>query len=140
MANMFVHVELSTDDAEKAVGFYKQLFKWKIAPVKGMPYFMLDTGSKEGGGGIQNKPMPEMPSMWTPYVEVDSVKTTIDKARSLGATIHVEYQPIPGMGAMGIFSDPSGASLGVWEAEKKPAAKKPAKKAAKKPAKKKGKK
>ena len=38
------------------------------------------------------------------------------------------YQPIPGMGAFGIFVDPTGAALGVWE----PAPKKPAKKAKKK--------
>lgn len=134
MPNRFVHIELTTDDAAKAAGFYKQLFKWKISPTKGMPYFMVETGSKEGGAGMQNKPMPEAPTMWMPYVEVDSVKDTVAKAQRLGATVHVEYQPIPGMGAMGIFADPAGATIGVWEPEKKPA-KKPAPK--KKPVKKK---
>jgi hypothetical protein len=125
--NRFVHIELNTDDDGKAVGFYKKLFKWKLQPMKGMPYTMVETGSKEGGAGITKKPMPEAPAMWLPYVEVDSVKKTVAKAKSLGATVHVEYQPIPGMGALGIFADPTGGTIGVWEAEARPA-KKPAKK------------
>ena len=42
----------------------------------------------------------------------------------LGANIVLDFQPLTGMGAIGVFVDPTGASLGVWELE----AKKPAKK------------
>lgn len=135
MTNRFVHIELNTDDTRKATGFYKKLFKWTITPMKGMPYSMIDTGAKESGAGMQQMPMAGAPPMWLPYVEVDSVKKTVSKAKSLGASVHVEYMPIPGMGALGIFSDPSGAAIGVWESTKK-AAKKSSKKAAKKSAKK----
>jgi hypothetical protein len=58
------------------------------------------------------------------------------KAVKLGATSMVDYQPVPGHGALGIFADPTGAACAVWEAEAKPAAKKATKKAAKKAAKK----
>jgi len=133
MANTFIHVELSTDDVSSARAFYKKLFKWKFAPMKGMPYTMIDTGSKTGGAGLQKKPMPEAPTAWLAYVEVDDVKKTLAKARDAGAQIVLEYQPIPAMGAFGIFSDPAGAMLGVWEMEKKPAKKaKPKKKGKKK--------
>jgi uncharacterized protein len=121
MTNRFVHLELNTDDPGKAAAFYKKLFKWKMTAMKGMPYTMIETGSKESGAGLQKKQMPEAPTMWLPYVEVASVKKTVAKAQGLGATVHLAYMPIPGMGAMGIFSDPSGASIGVWEAEKKKA-------------------
>lgn len=127
MANKFVHIELSTDDTGKAVGFYKKLFKWELTAMKGMPYTMINTGSKDVGGGIQPKQMPEAPTLWLPYVEVESVKKTVAKAKSLGGAVHVEYMPLPGMGAIGIFSDPTGAAIGVWEPAKAPA-KKPAKK------------
>ncbi len=138
-ANTFIHFELNTDDISSAQGFYKKLFKWKFAPMKGgMPYTMIDTGSKTGGAGLQKKPMPEAPSSWLAYVEVDDVKKTIAKARDGGAQVILEYQPIPEMGAFGIFTDPAGAMLGLWERAKpvkkpKPKSKKsPAKKAAKK--------
>jgi predicted enzyme related to lactoylglutathione lyase len=115
MKNNFVHVELSTDDVKKAEGFYKKLFKWKLQSPKGMDYTMIDTGAKNSGGGIQKKQMAGAPTAWLPYVEVKSVKKTISQAKKLGAEIPLEYMPIEGMGAIGIFQDPAGARLGVYE-------------------------
>jgi uncharacterized protein len=119
MKNDFVHVELNTDDVKKAEGFYKKLFKWKLNAMKGMGYTMIDTGVKDRGAGIQKKPMPEAATAWLPYVEVEDVKKTIAKAKKLGAAIPLEYMPIEGMGAIGIFVDPTGAALGVWQSTKK---------------------
>jgi predicted enzyme related to lactoylglutathione lyase len=128
--NKFVHVELNTSDVKAAKKFYKGVFgDWKLQdmPMGPMTYTMIDTGAKNAGGGMQQKPMPEAPTQWLPYVEVDSVKRAIAKARKRGATIVVEFQAVGTMGALGIFIDPTGAALGVWETTKKPA-KKPAKK------------
>ena len=122
----------STEDVPSARAFYKKLFKWKFAPMKGMPYTMIDTGSKTGGAGLQKKPMPEAPTAWLAYVEVDDVKKTLAKARDAGARIVLDYQPIPAMGAFGIFTDPAGAMLGVWEPAKKVKPKARPKKKAKK--------
>ena len=130
--NKFVHVELNTGDVKAAKKFYKGLFDWKMQdmPMGPMTYTTIETGAKGEGGGIQQKQLAEAPTQWLPYVLVDSVKRTIAKAKKRGAQIVVEHQPIPGMGALGIFVDPTGAALGVWEAEMKPAKK--AKKAGKK--------
>ncbi len=132
MPNAFCHVELSTGDVAASKKFYKSLFRWKVESLgKEMGgYAMIDVG-KGVGGGMMQKMMPEQPTAWLPYVEVDDVKKTIAKARKLGADVKVEYMEIPGgMGAFGVFVDPSGAGLGVWEAAKKKAKK--AKKAKKK--------
>jgi len=142
MANPFVHIELNTGDIGRARSFYKNLFKWNLQLTPGMPYTMIDFGTKNTmGGGMQTKPMPDAPTQWLAYVQVDDVKQTVARARKLGAHIVVPYQTMPGMGAMGIFVDPTGGALGVWEPEKKPArrAAKPAKpaksaKSAKQPA------
>jgi predicted enzyme related to lactoylglutathione lyase len=71
---------------------------------------------------------PSQPTAWLSYVEVASVKATIAKAKTAGAKVVVPYQAIGKMGALGVFIDPQGAALGVWEkagpARKKPAAKK----------------
>jgi predicted enzyme related to lactoylglutathione lyase len=127
MANTFIHFELNTDDVSSSKDFYRKLFKWKFKPTKGMPYTMIDTGSKTSGAGMQVKPMPQAPTAWLSYVEVDDVRKTLAKAQAAGAQPVVEYQPIPGMGAFAIFTDPAGAMLGLWEVEKKP---KPARKPA----------
>ena len=135
MGNPFCHVELNTADVASAKKFYKQVFDWKLRDMPGdMAYTMIEVG-KGLGGGMMKKPMPEAPTMWLSYVEVASVKKTIAKAQAAGATIMAPYVPIGDMGAIGVFVDPTGAALGVWE-KGKPAKKPAAKKAAKKPAKK----
>ena len=134
MANAFCHIELNTDDLAKAKKFYKSVFDWKLSDAQGMPYTMIDVG-KGTGGGMQQK-MDSAPTSWIPYVEVDSVKKSLDKAAKAGAKVVVPFTPIGPMGAIGVFVDPAGSTLGVWEAAKKaPAKKAPAKNApAKKPA------
>jgi predicted enzyme related to lactoylglutathione lyase len=125
MPNAFCHIELATDNVATSKKFYKSLFKWKVESMgKAMGgYAMIDVG-KGVGGGMMTKPMPEQPTAWLPYVEVDDVKKTIAKARKLGADVKVEYMEIPGgMGAFGVFVDPSGAGIGVWEQAKKKAKK-----------------
>jgi uncharacterized protein len=134
MANAFVHIELSTDDIAKAKKFYKSLFDWKLTDMPDKGYTMINVG-KGTGGGMMKKQMPEQPTMWLPYVQVDSVKKAVTKAKKAGAAVMVEYQSIGEMGAIGVLADPTGAAFGVWEMGK--AAARPAKKAAKK--KKKGK-
>ena len=139
MSNPFCHIELNTDDAKAAKAFYKKMFDWQFSDMPmgpGATYTMFRTGQKDMGGGIQKKPMPEAPTAWVTYVEVADVEKAIAKAKKLGANIVVEFQPIPGMGAFGIFFDPTGAAMGVWE-RGAPPAKKGAKKGAKKSAKKK---
>jgi len=133
MGNPFVHCELSAEDVGAARKFYSKLFDWKIGPP--MPemgdYAMIDVGSKTSGGGLMKKMNPEQPTAWLNYVEVASVKRTMAKAEKAGAKAVVAFQPVGQMGAFGVFIDPQGAALGVYERGK------PAKKAAKKKAKKK---
>jgi hypothetical protein len=60
------------------------------------------------------------------------------KAVKLGATVIIDFMPVPPHGALGIFEDPTGAVCAVWEPAAQSATKKVAKKAAaKKPASKK---
>jgi len=135
MGNPFVHFELNTDDVAAAKKFYGKIFDWTFEDMPAMGYTMLKTGP-DSGGGIQKKPMPEAPTQWLCYVEVDSVKATIAKAKKAGAQVVLDYQSIGAMGAIGIFVDPSGAGLGVWEKAKAaaPAKAAPKKAAAKKAA------
>jgi predicted enzyme related to lactoylglutathione lyase len=133
MPNPFVHIELSTGDVEAAKRFYLQVFDWHLQDIPAMGYTTINVG--EGvGGGMQAKQAPEAPAAWMPYVEVADVKATTARAAAAGATVMVDYMPIGDMGAIGIFVDPTGAAIGVWESTAKPAApaarKAPAKKAA----------
>lgn len=131
MGNPFVHLDLAADDIGAAKKFYKRVFDWKFKDMPDMNWTGIDVG-KGVGGGIGVKQMPNQPTSWTAYVDVADVKKTMKKAAAAGATVVVPYMPIGDMGAIGVFVDPQGATLGVWQAvkkaapRKKPAAKKKA--------------
>ncbi len=132
MANPFAHIELTTGDLAAAKKFYKKLFDWKLTDTpmgqEGGVYTMIAPG-KGPGGGMQAQPMPGAPVTWLPYVEVDSVKKALAKAEKGGAKVILPLMDIGKNGIIGIFTDPTGATLGVWS-KAKPAKK--AKKASKK--------
>ncbi len=121
MANPFVHVELNTQDVAKAKSFYQSLFAWTLSDVDmggGMTYTLINVG--EGtGGGMMKHPMPGAPSMWLPYVAVDDIVAATAKAKSLGATIVRDVMEVMGQGSLSIISDPTGATLGLWQAKAK---------------------
>jgi hypothetical protein len=138
MANPFAHIELTTSDQEGAKKFYKKLFDWKLKDMPMGPegvYTMIDVG-KGTGGGMQSKPMPEAPVTWLPYVEVDDVNKTLEKVEKHGGKVILPYHDIGDMGAIGVFSDPAGAMLGIWslsKPKKKPKKEKAEKAKAEKP-------
>ena len=117
MGNPFVHVELQTQDVNKAKKFYQGLFDWKLEKEPSMDYTMIKVGDGVGGG-MMKCPMPNMPSQWLAYVLVDDVAATLKKAKSLGAKVCVEDKDVMGYGTMGIFIDPTGAMLALWKPTK----------------------
>src|SRR5262245_52900027 len=116
MANPFVHTELNTTDVEKAKSFFGQLFDWKLEemPGSGGAYTLIKVGDGVGGGIMQH-PVPGAPSAWLSYVLVEDIHASTRKAESLGATIIKDASEIPGVGSFSIISDPTGATLGMWQ-------------------------
>ena len=114
MANPFVHVELMTTDVAKAKEFYGGLFDWKLEDIPGMDYTMINVG--EGtGGGMMKSVQPDAPSCWLAYVAVDDAAVATEKARTLGAKICKEVTEIPGVGWFSVITDPTGATLALWQ-------------------------
>jgi predicted enzyme related to lactoylglutathione lyase len=61
------------------------------------------------------QPMPGAPSAWLPYVVVDDIKASTEKAIALGASVLMDVTAIPGMGHYSIIQDPTGAAIGLWQ-------------------------
>jgi hypothetical protein len=117
MANPFVHVELNTTDVDKAKTFYGKLFDWKLEDTPmgpDMTYTMIQVGTGTGGGMMKH-PVPGAPSAWLPYVLVDDIEASTQKAKSLGAHIMRDVTEVMGMGWLSILIDPTGAALGLWK-------------------------
>ncbi|MGI5862560.1 MAG: VOC family protein [Myxococcales bacterium] len=135
MGNPFVHIELSTGDLPAAKRFYRSLFDWKLedTTMEGGTYTTVDVG-RGTGGGMQAKMSSDQATGWMPYVQVDDVKRTLNKARRLGAEIVFDFADMGSIGTIGILKDPTGALLGVWAPPKKPSVTRRAKAAGKKAA------
>jgi predicted enzyme related to lactoylglutathione lyase len=69
-------------------------------------------------GGMMKHPIPGAPSMWLPHVGVDDIKGSIANAKSLGAKIIVDVREVPSYGQMSVLTDPTGASIALWEHKK----------------------
>lgn len=120
MANPFVHIELNTQDAAAAKAFYGALFDWKLTDVpmgNDVIYTMIDVGGGTGGG-LWQSPVPGA-SFWLAYAAVDDIHAATDKARGLGATVMREPMEVMGSGWLSIIVDPTGAHLGLWQANAK---------------------
>ena len=114
MANPFVHVELHTLDPDKAKKFYRELFDWKFEDVPDMDYTIIKVGEGTGGGMIKS-PMPDALPQWVPYVLVDDIAVSTEKAKSLGAAVLADVTEIPGMGSYSMLLDPTGAAFALWQ-------------------------
>ena len=115
MGNPVAHVELTTNDLNKAKEFYAKLFDWNLEDYPmgdGGTYTMIRPG--EGTGGGMMKSPPGAPTAWTPYIAVDDAAEATKKAKSLGATILRDVTEVPGYGAFSIVADPTGAVFGLW--------------------------
>jgi uncharacterized protein len=120
MPNAFVHVELNTTDLAKAKAFYGKLFEWTLEdiPMGEGAYTVIKVG-KGTGGGMMKHPVPNAPSAWLAYVEVDDINTATQSAKSLGAAVMKDVTEVMGMGWLSIFTDPTGAYLGLWQPKSK---------------------
>ena len=104
--------ELKTTDADGAQGFYADLIGWSIAPsgIEGAGDYRTLTGpDRQGVGGLMTLPedAPMKPG-WFCYIGVQDVDSTAKKIRSLGGSVHVGPQDIPGVGRFAMVADPQG--------------------------------
>lgn len=117
MANAFVHVELNSNNVAKARDFYSKLFDWKLEDVPMGPsttYTMIRTGDDKTGGGMWQNPVGPG-SAWITYVAVDDIEAATAKVRELGGTVTQDIAEVPNMGRFAIITDPSAATIGLWE-------------------------
>ena len=120
MGNPFVHIELTTDDVDKAKKFYSALFDWKLTDMPmpdGGTYTMIEVGEGTGGGMFKN-PMPGVPPFWLAYIKVPDVEAATKKAEKLGAKVHKTKTQAGDFGWFSIVADPTGAVFALWQAKK----------------------
>lgn len=110
----FIWCELATSDLDKSKRFYAEVFGWGWG---GAPeYAEGQVGGRTVAGAM---PRPEaipaeVADHWLVYFGTADVDADTDKAKSLGASVFVEPQDIPGTGRFSVLADPQGAVFALF--------------------------
>ena len=107
-----VHLELHTHDLAAACAFYSKLLGWRTEQIdnrSGTYYALLLGGGLDGG--IVECGTPR--AAWLPYIEVDRVDATTERARDLGASVLLGPREGPA-GWRSIVSTPAGGEIAFW--------------------------
>jgi predicted enzyme related to lactoylglutathione lyase len=67
---------------------------------------------------MMKNPVPNSPSQWFAYVQVDDVVASTEKVKSLGATVCKEVTEISEYVRFSGIIDPTGAALALWQQNK----------------------
>ncbi|HEY5448650.1 MAG TPA: VOC family protein [Polyangia bacterium] len=141
-----VHIEFKSSDFARTSAFYATLFDWQTAQNASGSYMKMDSSDGPSGGWVRAD-LVQSPGPIA-YLVVDDLEAKMDAVEKAGGRVLVRSMPFAGGGETGLFADPDGNVLGLWQqknaagggeaakAGKAPAAK-AAKPAASKPKKKK---
>jgi hypothetical protein len=108
-----VHLELHTRDVQEARRFYAELCGWRQEQVhtSAGSYLALELGSRVGGGIVE---CPISHPLWLPYVAVDDIRETTDRARVLGAEVMLAPREGPA-GWRSVVSTAAAGELALWQ-------------------------
>ncbi len=112
MAHPIVHVEISANSHQEAAKWYADIFGWETQEFPEMNYSTASTGA--GSAGVGFNPVGQMPAgTITPYISTDDVEAHLAKITAKGGSVLMPAQPIPGVGTIAIFRDPTGNMVGL---------------------------
>ncbi len=112
-------VDLATGDVDGAKAFYGELFGWEsvLLPTGDLPgtYTMfLKGGHRVAGLGVL--PDDAAPPVWSTYVAVEDVDAVVGRVLAAGGAVVMPAMDVMDSGRMAFIADPTGASLGLWQA------------------------
>lgn len=122
MSARVVHFEVPFDDADRARGFYRDVFDWQIQPVPEMGYNMVSTGpmgdqgpTEPGyiGGGMLPRQAPVTAPVIT--LHVDDIDATLVAVEKHGGATAGPKMPVGDMGFAAYFNDSEGNLMGLWQ-------------------------
>ena len=117
----FVWFEYVSKDAQKAQGFFGELFGWstKSVPMPDGAYTMIAAADGRTIGGYAASPDPSAAkASWLPYLQVESASQIAARVKSLGGSIRKDPFKVGDFATMAVAIDPHGAALALWQPAK----------------------
>jgi predicted enzyme related to lactoylglutathione lyase len=117
----FCWLDLAASDAELARAFYAQAFGWTFSEESalGGRYTRCHAGGRPVGTIYAlNRAQLEhgVPSHWTPYIGVGSVRASAQRVVAAGGRLLVPPLEVPGVARIALAQDAVGALFGLWQA------------------------
>jgi uncharacterized protein len=112
-------IDVFSADTETTRAFYSDLFGWEAleqSPDFG-GYWMWTRDGVPVAGGMGAQPGQPVPQTWSVYLAVDDVAKTVEVAGAAGAQVIAAPVDVADLGAMAVLLDPTGASVGLWQAK-----------------------
>jgi len=122
----FCWTEIASNDAEKCMAFYAEVFGWEFKKddgAGGMAYNEFSTGGDDPVGGLYQIDPQRFgghtpPPHFMNYVWVDDVDAATAKAHELGGTVKRPPMDVPGVGRISVIQDPTGAHIATFRPTK----------------------
>jgi predicted enzyme related to lactoylglutathione lyase len=109
-----VHFEIPTENPEKALDFFKNVFGWTYQSYGEMEYWLVDSGEgKHPGinGAITKKQHLFQNVINT--ISIDNIEQIIESIKKNGGEIASEIMEVPNVGRVAYFKDPDGNVHGI---------------------------
>jgi predicted enzyme related to lactoylglutathione lyase len=108
-----VHLELHTRGREAASAFYAELLGWRTERIGSRwgDYHALLLGGGLDGGVVE---CGTRTAGWLPYVAVDRIGATTERARNLGASVLLGPREGPA-GWRAVVWTPAGGEIALWQ-------------------------
>ncbi|MBW3619743.1 MAG: VOC family protein [Actinobacteria bacterium] len=110
-------IELFTDDRERSVRFYEELFGWHATdPVEEYGgYWNFEHAGQPIAGGMVNDGSTGADDAWSVYLRSDDAVKTAAAAEANGGMVIVPPYPVMDLGSMAVVADAGGAAVGIWQ-------------------------
>ena len=104
--------EIYSAEPKELYGFYSEVFGWKVQPMEGAEYGIVDTDAGQGiGGGIGKA---EGPNETIFSIEVDDPQAFLDRVERNGGKTVVPVTEAPPV-TFARFADPRGNVVGLFK-------------------------
>jgi hypothetical protein len=111
-----VHFEISADEPERAINFYKSIFGWDVQKWNGPEdYWLITTGPNDqpgiNGGLFRRKG----PVNYVNSIDVPSVDEYAEKILAHGGKVVAPKMTVPGVGYLVYVQDTEGNVFGLYQ-------------------------
>ena len=113
MAGQVVHLEIPSDDTEKARAFWGGLFGWTFEQYPGPSEYHMTRISEQTGAAISAEPGKRGMRL---YLDVDDIKAGAARVKELGGEAG-EPMAVPSMGWFAVCKDVEGNEFGLWQSD-----------------------